>query len=162
MKKMFAVLALLFATSLIVTAQSTTTYSSNTPFYCQPSSAQPIQSFQLFNCRGITYKNADGTTALEYFFSGYPNWFELWQPTFFGQAQQSVTLVDFTLPNPVRPQPGVVTTPGTFAFNWALTDANGASHTGSVSGTWVNHQQCGGRGCYWWQPELLSNSITIQ
>jgi len=162
LKKLAIAVASFMLACLNVKAQSTT-YSSNTPFYCDAASAQPITSFQQFSCRGITYDDPDGTVALEYFFQGgIPrNWFELFNasPSFSGQG--TVTQTNFTLPNPVRPEPGVTTVPGQFAVNWTMTDTNGVVHTGLVSGTWVNHQQCGGRGCYWWQPRLLSNSITI-
>jgi len=155
-----AALAVLFA----VPSHAQTTYSSDTRFYCDMASAQPITSFQQFSCRGITYDNANGTVALEYYFQGgIPrNWFDLYQSSPLTYGQGTVTQVTtFTLPSPLRPEPGVTTVPGQFAFNWTMTDENGVVHTGTVSGTWFNQQVCGGRGCYWWAPKLLSNSITI-
>jgi hypothetical protein len=152
-----------------IAAKAQTTYSSNytsnTPFYCDAASAQPLTSFQQFSCRGIVYDNANHTVALEYSFQGgIPrNWYDLYQtnPPISGQSLGTVTETQFTLPSPIRPEAGVTTIPGQFAFKFTMTDAKGVLHSGTVSGTWVNYQVCGGRGCYWWIPKLLSNSITI-
>jgi hypothetical protein len=166
MRKALATLALALALTLsfAVPSHAQTTYSSNTAFYCDMASGYPVTSFEQFSCRGITYKNTDVTTALEFFFQGgIPrNWVELYQTTPLVYGQGAVLEVTaFTLPNPLQPEPGVITTPGRFAFNWTMTDEAGGVHTGTVSGTWENFHVCGGRGCRWWAPELISNSITI-
>lgn len=50
---------------------------------------------------------------------------------------------------------------GTFAYNWSGTDANNAPHSGSTSGTWIEQQVAGGRGCQWFHPFLESAPLTI-
>jgi hypothetical protein len=109
MRKVLATLALVLALCFAIPSHAQTTYLSETPFYCDMASAQPLTSFTQFSCRGITYKNPDGTTALQYYFQGgIPrNWVDLYQtsPLIYGQG--TVTEVTtFTLPNPLRPKRG--------------------------------------------------------
>lgn len=142
-----------------VSAFGQTTYTSTKPFICDMASAHPVTSFSQFSCRGITIHDANNTLQVEYFFRDSPNWFDLYtangdvvRPPQTG-TNYMTQLTTFT--DPASGQPG------TYAFNWTLTDAAGTVHTGRASGTWQDVQICGGRGCYWHAPELLSNSITI-
>jgi hypothetical protein len=134
------------------------TYTGKANFICAAASAAPVTSFSQFSCGGINFYDANNVSAGTYSFS-YTTRFALYtvngevaQPPV--QGSNAITaLTGFTTPS--------ATSPGTFAFTWTLTDANNAVHTGSVSGTWVNYHICGGRGCAWWAPELVTNAITI-
>jgi hypothetical protein len=145
--------------SLPVKAQSTypVTYKGTANFVCDAASAYPVTSFGQFSCRGIRFYDANNVLAGSYYFM---NFFRFLLYTVNGDVAaplpgwgQNTGVTHFT-------QPGT-NSPGTFAFNWTITDANNVVHTGSVSGTWKNFLICGGRGCRWWAPELVTNSITI-
>jgi hypothetical protein len=134
------------------------TYNGSANFVCDAASAHPVTSIYQFSCRGVSFYDANNALAGTYYFR-VVNWFDLYtvngdvaRPPVQG-TNFPIEVTGFTLPS--------ATGPGTFAFNWTLTDANKVVHTGSVSGTWVNFQICGGRGCYWWAPKLVTNSITI-
>lgn len=154
MKKVIFVLLVM---SLPMFAQ--TTYTSTNHFICDMASLYPVTSFNQFSCRGITYHDASNTLMVEYFFRGSPNWFDLYTANGYvvrppaSQSNYLTQLTAFT-----QPANGG---PGTFAFHWTLTDAAGTVHTGAVSGTWEDITICGGRGCRWHAPDLLSNTITI-
>jgi hypothetical protein len=168
MKRLSAVaFVIAFALAFAIPSHAqTVTYSSNTPFYCRMASAQPLTSFEQFDCVAINYDNPDGTLALSFYFNANTpeRWFNYYRanPLTYGEAYGAITgPTAFTLPVPLRPEPGVTTIPGQFTFNFTVPDRNGLMHTGTVTGTWMNYQVCGGRGCYWWAPKLLSNSITV-
>jgi hypothetical protein len=119
----------------------------------------PVATDQ-FSCRGVSFYDANKALAGTYYFQyTVRNWFDLY--TVNGDvARPSVLGTDYITAVTGFTEPGT-NGPGTFAFTWTLTDANNVVHTGSVAGTWVNFHICGGRGCRWWAPELVTNSITI-
>jgi hypothetical protein len=161
MKKLFAVLAilaLLVVGGPVCTSRAQTTYPAThngaADFICDAASVYPVTSFSQFSCRGVSFYGANNGLAGTYYFQYTTrNWFDL--PPVLG-SDYIVEVTGFTQPytstSPV--------TPGTFAFNWTLTDAHNVVHTGLVSGLWINVHVCGGKSC-WYHPELLSNSITI-
>ena len=151
------VIFVLLAMSLPMCAQ--TTYSSSTPFICDMASVYPITSFNQFSCRGITYHDTTNTLEIEYFFRGSPNWFDLYMAN--GGVLRPPVLGEEYITQLTAFTPSANGQPGTYAFNWTLTDTNNVVHTGTVSGTWQDIRICGGRGCLWHAPQLLSNKITI-
>jgi hypothetical protein len=137
------------------------TYNGSANFVCDAASLHPVTSIYQFSCRGINFYDANNAFAGTYYFR-VVNWFLLYTVNpvngdVAGPAVQAsgfpIAVTGFTLPS------GNI--PGTFAFNWTWTDANKVVHTGSVSGTWENFQICGGRGCQYWAPKLVTNAITI-
>jgi hypothetical protein len=170
MKKLFAVLAilaLLVVGGPVCTSRAQTTYPAThngaADFICDAASVYPVTSFSQFSCRGVSFHGANNALAGTYYFQYTTrNWFDLYtvngdvaRPPVLGR-DFIVEVTGFTQPNTST---GPVT-PGTFAFNWTLTDAHNVAHIGSVSGLWVNVHVCGGKSC-WYHPELLSNSITF-
>jgi hypothetical protein len=147
MKKLMAVAVLLLAG--LVPAKAQVTYpQSNVPFVCSAVGYRPVTSLYQFTCRGLYFNNHD----IEFFFYG-GNRVE------FSQASTGVSGIgtfaetSFTLPN-TSTNP---VTPGTFAFTWSFTDAQGVVHTGSNAGTWLDFKNPNGQ----YQPELLTESITV-
>jgi len=145
----------LLVLALAVSAFGQTTYSTDTSFVCNAASAHPVTSFYQFTCRGMNWKDSSGNVLAEYFIYGYNVAVEATVPpvAFNDFRQSTVQLTTFT-----QPANG---NPGTYGFDWTTVDPSGVSHSGSASGTWVDFVICGGRGCYWHAPKLLSNSITI-
>jgi len=140
-----------------VSAFGQTTYSTDTPFVCNAASAHPVTSFYQFTCRGMTWKDASGNVLAEYFIYGGYNEAAVYAtapPVSFNDFRNS-TLQITSFSQPANGNPG------TYSFDWTTVDPNGVSHSGSASGTWVDFVICGGRGCYWHAPKLVSNSITI-
>lgn len=134
--------------------QAQTAYSSASPFYCDAASRYPVTSFYQFSCRGIKVGSSGNVVGSFYLFSldtvqvALPN--IPYPPDTFDSY---VTKLDsFTNPNG--------SSPGTFRFDWQEEDANGVFHTGTASGTWVDYVICGGRGCAWHAPKLLTFSTT--
>lgn len=139
---------LLFGVFGVSTAQTTVTTSK--PFICDPASRYPIFYFGEFSCRGIGTIASDG---VEYFFWGQPR-IEIFTSNYsIGPYTSTLTLTGFTQPSNGQP--------GTYSFNWSGTDGNGVAHAGFASGTWVDQLICGGRGCQWHAPKLLSTSFTV-
>lgn len=133
-----------------VSANAQTTYSSPSPFICDMASRYPVTSFYQFSCRGIKLTSSGNVVGSFYLFSSgevqiaVPN--IPYPPDIYDSY---VTHLDsFTEPNGSNP--------GTFKFEWQEEDANGVFHTGTASGTWVDQVICGGRGCAWHAPELLT------
>jgi len=124
------------------------TYTQSQPFGCDMASAHPITAFSQFACRGINY----GSGVELFFWGGTPARIELFTLDY-TVVSSSVTLTAFSVPTS--------TDPGTFAFEWAGADSSGNQYSGTVYGTWTNHQVCGGRGCYWWRPVIGSSVLTI-
>ena len=163
--KLFAVLATLalLVVGLACTSKAQTTYpatyAGTANYVCHAASLHPVTSFGQFNCWGVNFFDSYGIKGGTYYFrDDVANRFGLFtadgdvaEPTQY-QISQITQVTKFTIPSLV---------PGEFSFTWTLTDANGVVHTGSVSGTWINHQICGGRGCQYWAPQLVSDSITI-
>jgi hypothetical protein len=155
----------LVVTALAPTASAATTspvtYNGSANFVCDAASLHPVTSIYQFSCRGINFYDANNVFAGTYYFK-VVSWFLLYtvNPLNGDVARPAgpasgfpIAVTGFTMPS------GNI--PGTFAFTWTWTDANNVVHTGSVSGTWVNIQICGGRGCQYWAPKLVTNSITI-
>ena len=151
-----------------VSAKAQTTYqASNTPFVCDAATLARVPlSWSMFACRGLIYKDASGNQVADLFFWGSGR-IEVFTPSWtMGPYTSSLSLTNFTPPDPEYC--GVINqfcksgvTPGAFSFTWSGTDANGVQHSGSVSGTWINQQVCGGRGCQYYHPYLESAALTL-
>jgi hypothetical protein len=161
-----ASLMLALGPCLSVEAQTTypATYTGTVNYVCHAASLRPVTSFDQFDCWGINFFDHENVMAGTYYFrDDVANYFNLY--TVNGDAAQPTQylishitqLTGFTEPNTST----TPVTPGTFSFTWTVTDADSVVHTGSVSGTWINKQICGGRGCQYWAPQLVSNSITM-
>jgi len=139
----------------VVSLHAQTTYNTTTPFVCNAASAHPVTSFYQFECRGMNWKDMSGSVLAEYFIYGYNVAVEASMPLvpFNDFRQSTVQLTNFT-----QPANG---NPGTYAFNWTTVDSSGGTHLGRASGTWQDTVVCGGRGCYWHAPKLITQSLTI-
>jgi hypothetical protein len=148
-------LPLLFLLMLASFAAAQTTYYSPSPFRCDAASLHPVVSFYQFSCRGIKLADSTGNIVGSFFlFSNEAVQVALpnipYPPDIFDSY---VTKVDFF----TTPSDG---NPGTISFDWQVEDANGVFHTGTASGTWVDYVICGGRGCQWHAPKLLTFTTT--
>jgi hypothetical protein len=138
---------LLFATVVLFgVAAKAQTYSEPAPFVCDAASLHPVTSFYQFDCRGIKLADSTGTVVGSFFF---------------GLGKVTVTLPGIPYP----PTNNNITnlnyfTANTFSFDWEEEDANGVLHTGTASGTWEDFVICGGRGCQYHAPKLLTFSTT--
>jgi hypothetical protein len=145
-------LLIILAMSLPLCAQ--TSYSLPSPFYCDAASRYPVTSFYQFSCRGIKLASSGNVVGSFFLFSSGAVQIALpnipYPPDTFDSY---VTKLDsFTDPHG--------SSPGTFQFDWQEEDANGVFHTGRASGTWVDYVICGGRGCAWHAPKLLTFTTT--
>ena len=151
-------LLLSLAMSLPLFAQ--TTYTGQSNFVCSAASPHPVQYAYQFTCRGIPLADAPASNITgvptSYFFSVSYDYLDTnipqlapWPSS--NNANMNVTL--FGVPNG--------TDPGQLQFTDTFTDGNGVNHNATVKATWVDQTICGGRGCYWHAPKLLTNSITI-
>jgi len=115
-------------------------------------------------CWGIPVTDSTGNTGTFYFMGS--DRVEVYLPASVpgGLTLGTLSLTGFSLGNEHESCSGVVTgdQPGTFSFNWTVTDVNSVVHTGSVSATWIDKQEAGGRGCYWHAPKLLTFATTVQ
>jgi len=138
-----------------ICAAQTTTYHSPSPFICDAASLRPVAYFSQFSCRGI--KLADSTGSID--------------GSFFLFSNETVQVALSNIPYPPDTFDSYVTkvdsfttpsggNPGTISFDWQVEDANGVFHTGTASGTWVDYVICGGRGCQYHAPKLLTFTTT--
>jgi len=152
MKAAIVAVALLFAA---VGAKAQTTYVSHSAFTCDMASHYPVISFYQFSCRGIKLANSEGTVLGNFYWFSNEN-VEVFVPGLTHEPdnfESYITkVVSFT-----EPRTG---DPGTFQFEWQQLDANNVLHRGTASGTWEDRVICGGRGCQWHAPKLLTFSTT--
>jgi hypothetical protein len=152
MKRALLAAAVLMLSFVAVSAKAQTTYSSPEPFVCSAASLHPVTSFYQFSCRGIKLAT-NGNVVGSFFF--YSSRVQVSLPNIaYPSNDNFITNLDsFSEPS--------ATGPGTFRFDWQEEDANGVLHTGTASGTWIDYAICGGRGCQYHAPELLTFSTTI-
>jgi hypothetical protein len=151
--KSLPLMLMLFA----ISAFSQNVYTTTTPFVCNAASAHPITSFYQFTCRGMTWKDTSGNVLAEYFIYGGYNEAAVYAtvpPVSFNDFRNS-TLQITSFSQPANGNHGA------YSFDWTTVDPSGVSHSGSASGTWEDHVICGGRGCYWHAPKLLTQILTI-
>jgi hypothetical protein len=152
MKTKLTMLLLIALCALGLSAQTQTLTMAGTSFKCDAVSLSPITTFYQFDCRGVPFDDSTGVL------DGYMFWFSFghFYVTFNGVAQPTdnptAKLDYFTVPASGNP--------GTFQVEWQLQDANGVIHYGVWTGTWVQQQNCGGRGCQYWRPLLIQPTQT--
>lgn len=132
-----------------------TTYHGQLDFVCDAASAHPVQYYSQFTCRGIALYDSSGNNVGSYYFSTYYGYLRVNLPGIapWPSSNDTITKIDaFSIP---------MSQPGDLHFEAVFTDAHGVTHSATVSATWKDFVMCGGRGCYWHAPELLSNSLTI-
>lgn len=134
---------------LSLSAFAQTTYTMPGTFVCDAASVYPVQYFSQFDCRGIKLEDSTETVIGDFFLFN-PNEIEIGLPGFTANPYLSKTTS-----SPAGPLPS------TFQFTWQATDTNGVTHTGTATVTWQDHRICGGRGCYWHAPKLLSFQTTV-
>jgi hypothetical protein len=157
MKQWALCLLFLFAAAF---ASAQTTYNMPTSYFvCDSASRYPVNSFSQFSCRGVKLALNNAVVGSFFLFStsevevALPN--IPYPPDVF---ESYVTNLD-SFTNPYTDVNGKLQ-PGTLKFEWQEEDANGDFHTGTASGTWVNQQICGGRGCQYYAPKLPTFSTT--
>jgi hypothetical protein len=153
MKTAISLILLKLALSGVLAAQ---TFTQSGQFTCDAASAHPIQYAYQFTCRGVPLLDSYGNPAGNGFFSVSYNYFRVNLSGFPSpDSNTSISRIDsFTVPSD--------SAPGTIQFEAVFTDANNVTHNATVSATWVDHVICGGRGCYWHNPLLLTSTTTIQ
>jgi hypothetical protein len=152
MKRAVLAAAVLMLSFVAVSAKAQTTYSSPAPFVCDAASLHPVTSFYQFQCRGIKLANSSESVV----------------GSFFLFSNEHVEVALPAIPYPPDLNDSHVTNldsftvgnPGTFQFEWQVEDANGTYHTGTASGTWEDFVICGGRGCQYHAPKLLTFTTT--
>ena len=151
-----------------ISAKAQTTYVGTVPKVCDPYNFQPIQNAYQFQCRGIQLSTEPGGPIVGSFYL-FTSFVEVYVPglsvTPNGYFDNSHTVTSFTLPVPnnwVSGEPPVPTTPGTISWTWQeLNAVDGKMWTGTAQATWMSWHICGGRGCQYWAPKLLSFSVTV-
>lgn len=135
--------------------QSQTTYSSTTPFICDAASLRPVSNFSQFSCRGIKLSLGGNVVGSFYHFSNGVVQIAVPNIPYPSDIYDSyVTRIDkFT-----EPAGG---NPGTFQFDYQIEDANGVLHNGIAAITWEDYVICGGNGCRWHAPKLLTFTTSI-
>lgn len=142
-----------------LSAKAQTTYSMPSPFLCSAASRYPVTQFHQFSCRGIQMADSTGKIVGSFFFTAAYETVEVslpgvpWPPNTYESYMTAPIPVSFTTPSGNNPS--------TFEFNWQDVDANGVLHTGTASGTWRDQVICGGSGCAWHAPKLLTFSTTV-
>jgi hypothetical protein len=163
-------IVLLASLSAICAAQ--TSYSGTVPKVCDMESVYPIQHASQFQCRGISLATEIGGPVEGSFFlfqGSVQPWVEVTVPglnvTPGEYFDNLATVTSFTLPDPnnwVSGELPTPTTPGTISWTWQeLNSVDGKVWTGTAQATWMSWHICGGRGCQYWAPKLLSFSVTV-
>ena len=160
----FALPLLFLLLSGICFAQTTMTVGSN--FRCDAASAQPIQSFSQFQCRGVPLY--EGSVLVDHVYwlnsTGLPEEWWVGGGAFSSSPYEgSITQVtQFSLPTPsgYLPCGGESPLNGTVTFLVAFTDESGVKHTGTFSGNWGESKVCGRYG--WYIPILKAgDTLTV-
>lgn len=151
-------LSLLFLLSFGAFAFTQTTMTVGRDFRCDATSAQPIQAFNQFQCRGVLL-NQNGVQVDSMFWlnsAGVPEEWWLGGSVFpsspYNGAITQVTR--FSLPKPAGNLPCNGQSPlnGTVTFSVEFTDNNGIEHKGTFSGNWGQYHGCNRFG--WYYPVL--------
>lgn len=151
--KAVLVLAVLAAALAGAARGQGTTYimPASSTFVCDAASRYPVTSFYQFECRGIRLADSSGKVVGSFFLFRVSEIGISLPGIVYDPYDSYVTKLDsFTEPNG--------NTPGTFQFEW---QADNGAHTGTASGTWVDFVICGGRGCQWHAPKLLTFQTTV-
>jgi hypothetical protein len=152
----------LFVLSLFAVSAKAQTYSSPAPFTCDAASLHPVTSFYQFNCRGIrlaTWTTSTLSVVGTFFLFNTGSRVEVVLPPNISPDpgdyfNSTVTQLD-SFTEPSRDQPG------TFEFEWQQDNADESHVTGTASGTWEDYVICGGRGCQYHAPKLLTFTTTV-
>jgi hypothetical protein len=144
--------------SLPMFAQTTyqlgTNYGGST-FVCSMASRFPITSPYQFNCNVVPLLN-NGTQVGSVQIENAGGWIQVHapgiaEPQQYLESKLSPDMSQFSLPNSAGP--------GKVVFNYEITDANNNVFHGTVSAPWDNRLICGGRGCQYYAPQLLTTPV---
>jgi hypothetical protein len=162
MKRLVLSILLLFSASLAFT-QTTMAVGNN--FRCDAASAQPINSFSEFQCRGVPlYQNGVQVDQMFWLNNSHPEQWWLTGSVFPSSPYNGfiTQVTQFSLPtlNGNLPCNGSTPFNGTVAFTVDFTDENGIQHSGTFSGSWGETKVCGRTG--WYAPVLKAwDQVTI-
>lgn len=152
MKKLIFVL---LAMSMPMCAQTTyqlgTNYGGST-FICQAASRYAISSPYQFNCNGVPLLE-NGTKVGSVQIENAGGWIQVHAPGIadpnqYLESKLAPDMSQFSLPNSAGP--------GKVVFSFQITDANNNVFHGTVTAPWNDYLICGGRGCQWYAPQLLT------
>jgi hypothetical protein len=138
----------LLATLLVVgaTANAQTIYNTKAPFTCLGVSHYPITNFSQFDCRGVSYHDANGNLGAETF---VPE-FEIFTPAWtISSLHSNLVVTAFTTPANGND--------GTFSYTWSGIDMNGNPHNGTATGTWSEIVDWRG----WYHAVVKTSSLTV-
>ena len=153
-KELFLILAM----SMPLSAQTPYqlgTNSGGSTFVCSMASRYSIQSPYQFNCNGIPLlENGGNVGSVQIENAG--GWIQVHAPGIVEPQQylESKLVPDmsqFSLPNAAGP--------GKVVFKFQITDANSNVFHGTVTAPWNDDLICGGRGCQWYAPRLLTTPV---
>jgi hypothetical protein len=149
---------LILAMSLPLCAQTTyqlgTNHSGST-FICSAASRYVITSPYQFNCNVVPLlENSTQVGSVQIMNAG--GWVQVHapgiaEPNQYLESKLAPDLSQFSLPNSAGP--------GKVVFVFQITDANNNVFHGTITAPWDDKLLCGGRGCIWFAPELLTTPV---
>lgn len=168
MRKLVTAVVVLLGLLLPCASKSQTYTLANPPFtHCNLESAYPIQYITQFQCNmpmvdesgnmvGNFLWRQDGIVEVNLpSVEAYPgdHYYNYWKEVSF---TMDVCVQTYSPSGPSCSQPG------TFSFSWQQYNyPSGVIVTGIAKGTWEDAVACGGRGCVWHYPRILTFQTTV-
>ena len=153
-KQLFLILAMSLPLFAQTTYQLGTNYGGST-FICSAASRYPISSPYQFNCNVVPLME-NGTKVGSVQIENAVGWIQVHAPGIadpnqYLESKLAPDMSQFSLPNSVGP--------GKVVFNFQITDANNNVFHGIITAPWNDLLICGGRGCQWYAPQLLTTPV---
>ena len=153
-KQLFLILAMSMPLFAQTTYQLGTNYGGAT-FVCSAASRYSISSPYQFNCNGVPLlENGANVGSVQIENAG--GWVQVHAPGIsdpqpYLESKLAADMSQFSLPNSAGP--------GKVVFNFQITDANNNVFHGTITVPWNDKLECGGRGCQWYAPQLLTTPV---
>ena len=152
-KQLFLILAMSMPLFAQTTYQLGTNYSGST-FICSTASRYTITSPYQFNCNGVPLlQNGSKVGSVQIENAG--GWIQVHAPGIAEPNQYLESKLEPDMSQWSSPNGGQ----GKVVFNFQVTDSSGNTFHGTVSAPWNDALICGGRGCQWYAPQLLTTPL---